>query len=167
MGNKKELSKFRPILPARYNTAAYMEWRKKFFHFDTDYPVSYFERLDLSIRTFLIYSSLECLEDRKVPLIILSREITPNLSLNFPIGWFRDFFGTLKQLKVAGVIITDMSEEGEEINKGIKEILEEEKNKDWMVESIENFEGVEGVCDKYIEKIEHMERFNIEYKENR
>ncbi len=167
MGSKRDLSKFKPILPARYNTRAYIEWRKKFFHLGTDFPLSYFERLDLPMRTFLIYSSLESSEAGKVPLIILSKEITPNLSLNFQIGWFRDFFGTLKQLKVSGVIITDRSEEGKEINEGIKDILKEEENSDWMVESIENYENIEEVCDKYIEKIEHMERFNIEYKDKR
>lgn len=164
MGSKRDLSKFRPILPARYNTAAYMEWRKEFSDLGTDYPLSYFERLDLPIRSFLIYSSLESMEGGKIPLIVLSKEITPNLSLNFQIGWFRDFFGTLKQLKVEGVIITDRSEEGKDMSTGIKSILEEQKNKDWMIESIDSFDGIEGVCDKYIEKIEHMERFNIEYK---
>ena len=95
------------------------------------------------------------------------RFLCPNLSLYFTPNWFRDFFGTLKQLKVDGVIITDKSEEGKEMNKGIEGILEEQENRDWMVESIEGFESIEGVCNKYIEKIEHMERFNIEYKKNR
>jgi hypothetical protein len=165
--SKRDLSKFRPILPARYTTAAYMEWRKELSNLGTDYPISHFERLDLPIRNFLIYSSLESMEDGKVPLIVLSKELTPNLSLYFTPSWFRDFFGTLKQLKVDGVIITDKSEEGKEMNKGIKGILEEQENRDWMVESIEGFESIEGVCNKYIEKIEHMERFNIEYKKNR
>ena len=65
------------------------------------------------------------------------------------------------------MIVTDRSEEGKELNSGIKKVLEEEKNRDWMVESIENLEQIEGVCERYIEKIEYINPISIEYREKK
>ena len=165
--DKNKISKFRPILPARLHTAAYMDWRKYFANLGTDYPTSYFERLDLTVGNFVIYSCLESCEENKIPLIVMNREITLKPSLYFNTSWFRDFFGTLKQLKVTGVIVTDTSDEGKELNSGIKTILEEERNRDWMVESVEDLEELEGVCEKYIEKIEYINPISIEYREKK
>ena len=97
----------------------------------------------------------------------MNREITLKPSLYFNTSWFRDFFGTLKQLKVTGVIVTDTSDEGKELNSDIKRILDEEKNRDWIVESVENLEEIEGVCEKYIEKIEYINPISIEYREKK
>ncbi|OGC47538.1 hypothetical protein A3J98_01560 [candidate division WS6 bacterium RIFOXYC1_FULL_33_10] len=165
--DKSKISKFRPILPARYNTAAYMDWMKYFSKIGTDYPVSYFERLDLPMRNFVMYASLESKYDKKIPLVVMSPEVTPNLSMNFNPKWFKEYFETFRQIEVAGVIVTDRSEEGKELNSGIKKVLEEEKNRDWMVESIENLEQIEGVCERYIEKIEYINPISIEYREKK
>ncbi len=165
--DKNKISKFRPILPARYNIPACKDWIEYFSFLGTNHPISYFDRSELTMRNFLMFCSLECTENGKIPLIVMSKEITPNLTLNFNARWFRDFFGTLKQLKVVGVIVTDTSDEGKEINSDIKRILEEESNEDWMVESIENLEELEGVCEKYIEKIEYINPISIEYREKK
>lgn len=164
MFNSAELKRFKPIPPARYNTAAYLEWKEYFFRLNTSIPSIYMDRLDIPIRNFLIYSCLESIEEGKVPIVVFSKEITPNLALNFPSNWFNDFFGTLKQLKVEGVIVTDSSEEGKDINMWIRNVLKEEECRDWMVEEVESFQEIEGVCDRYMEMIEERSKINIEYK---
>jgi hypothetical protein len=70
----------------------------------------------------------------------------------------------LKQLKVEGVIVTDSSEEGKDINMWIRNVLKEEECRDWMVEEVESFQEIEGVCDRYMEMIEERSKINIEYK---
>ncbi len=164
MFNSGNLKNFKPILPARYNTAAYLEWKEYFFHLNTSVPSVYLDRLDIPIRNFLIYSCLESVENGKVPVVVFSKEITPNLALNFPSNWFTDFFSTLKQLKITGIIVTDSSEEGQEVKAGIQRALNEESSRDWLVEDIERFEEIEGVCNRYMEIIEERSKINIEYK---
>lgn len=159
MFDSKDLKKFKPILPARYNTAAYMEWKEYFFNLNTSVPAVYMDRLDIPIRNFLIYSCLESVENGEIPLVVFSKEITPNLTLNFPSNWFKDFFNTLRQLKVEGIVVTDGSEEGQEI----KRVIEGEDSRDWMVEEVESFKDIQGVFGKYEEMIEQRGKINVEY----